>query len=230
MISGTSPPRSVPASRAIALGTIAALLIVLPVASGCSKDNSNEASSASDPVARVNGVDIGQSDLTLAEEDVGDDMKSASPEAKREQLISYLADIILVTQAAEKKLADNADFKRRLTFLRNKLLMGFGLQDEAKSALTDEAMRQVYEEAVKSMGGQEEVRARHILVDGEEEAKAILSEQIKNGADFATLAKEKSKDRAPPMGATSAISARSRWCRNSPTSRSRCIRASCPTR
>ena len=106
--------------------------------------------------------------------------------------------------------------------------MGFGLQDEAKSALTDEAMRQVYEEAVKSMGGQEEVRARHILVDSEEEAKAIL-EQIKNGADFATLAKEKSKDRAP-WRATSAISPRSRWCRNSPTSRSRCIRASCPTR
>ena len=102
MISGTSPPRSVPASRAIALATIAALLIVLPVASGCSKDSSNEASSASDPVlARVNGVDIRQSDLTLAEEDVGDDMKSASPEAKREQLISYLADIILVTQAAD---------------------------------------------------------------------------------------------------------------------------------
>ena len=34
MISGTSPPRSVPASRAIALATIAALLIVMPVASG----------------------------------------------------------------------------------------------------------------------------------------------------------------------------------------------------
>jgi len=169
---------------------------VLPIASGCSKDSSKqEASSASDPVvARVNGVDIKQSDLTLAEEDVGADMQSASPDAKREQLISYLSDIILVTQAAEKKnLADNADFKRRLAFLRNKLLMGFGLQDEAKNALTDEAMRQVYEEAVKSMGGQEEVRARHLLVDTEEEAKTIL-EQIKNGADFATLAKEKSKD------------------------------------
>ena len=71
--------------------------------------------------------------------------------------------------------------------------MGYGLQDEAKAALTDEAMRQVYEEAVKSMGGQEEVRARHILVETEDEAKAIL-EALKGGADFATLAKEKSKD------------------------------------
>jgi peptidyl-prolyl cis-trans isomerase C len=43
------------------------------------------------------------------------------------------------------------------------------------------------------MAGEEEVHARHILVGTEEEAKAIL-EQLKGGADFATLAKEKSKD------------------------------------
>ena len=189
-------PRSAPRQRPIAFATIAALLFVLPAASGCSKNSSSEApASASDPViARVNGVDIKQSDLALAEEDVGADMQAASPEAKREHLISYLADIIMVTQAADKKnIADNPDFKRRLAFLRSKLLMGYELQQEAKTALTDEALKQTYDEAVKSMSGQEEVRARHILVEGEDEAKAIL-EQLKGGADFATLAKEKSKD------------------------------------
>ena len=54
-------------------------------------------------------------------------------------------------------------------------------------------MQKIYDDAVKSMGGQEEVHARHILVETEDEAKAIL-EQLKGGADFATLAKEKSKD------------------------------------
>jgi peptidyl-prolyl cis-trans isomerase C len=189
-------PHSTPRRRPIAFATVAALLFVLPAASGCSKNSSSEApASASDPViARVNGVDIKQSDLALAEEDVGADMQAASPEAKREHLISYLADIIMVTQAADKKnVADNPDFKRRLAFLRNKLLMGFELQQEAKTALTDEALRQTYDEAVKSMSGQEEVRARHILVESEDEAKAIL-EQLKGGADFATVAKEKSKD------------------------------------
>jgi peptidyl-prolyl cis-trans isomerase C len=189
-------PRSAPRQRPIAFATIAALLFVLPAASGCSKNSSSEApASASDPViARVNGVDIKQSDLALAEEDVGADMQAASPEAKREHLISYLADIIMVTQAADKKnIADNPDFKRRLAFLRSKLLMGYELQQEAKTALTDEALKQTYDEAVKSMSGQEEVRARHILVEGEDEAKAIL-EQLKGGADFAKLAKEKSKD------------------------------------
>ena len=189
-------PHSTPRRRPIAFATVAALLFVVPAASGCSKNSSSEApASASDPViARVNGVDIKQSDLALAEEDVGADMQAASPEAKREHLISYLADIIMVTQAADKKnLADSPDFKRRLAFLRSKLLMGYELQQEAKTALTDEALKQTYDEAVKSMSGQEEVHARHILVEGEDEAKAIL-EQLKGGADFAKLAKEKSKD------------------------------------
>jgi peptidyl-prolyl cis-trans isomerase C len=188
------PPRSMPHRRSSALATLT-LLLVLPIAAACSKSSEAPAASGPDPVvARVNGVDIKQSDLALADEDVGADMQNTSPEAKREHLISYLADIIMVTQAAEKKnLGDNPDFKRRLAFLRNKLLMGFGLQEEAKSAITDEALHQTYDEAVKSQGGQEEVRARHILVEAEDEAKAIL-EQLKGGADFATLAKEKSKD------------------------------------
>ena len=195
----TSPnllPRCAPHRRSIALAAVAALLFVLPAVSGCSKETSSEVpASASDPVvARVNGVDIRQSDLQLAEEDVGADMQAATPEARREHLISYLADIIMVTQAADKKkLADNPEFKRRLAFLRNKLLMGYELQDEAKAAVNDETLHQTYNDAVKSMGGQEEVRARHILVESEDEAKA-LQEQLKNGADFATLAKEKSKD------------------------------------
>jgi len=195
----TSPhvlPRSAPRRRPIAFATLAALLFIVPAASGCSKNSSSEApASASDPViARVNGVDITQGDLALAEEDMGADMPATSPEAKRENLISYLADIIMVTQAADKKnLGDNPDFKRRLAFLRNKLLMGYELQREAKTALTDEALHQTYDEAVRSMAGQEEVRARHILVDDENEAKSVL-EQLKSGADFAALAKEKSKD------------------------------------
>jgi peptidyl-prolyl cis-trans isomerase C len=195
-------PRFAPRRRPLAFAAMAALLFIAPAVSGCSKNSSNSSNSsseapasASDPViARVNGVDITPGDLALAEEDVGADMQAVSPEAKREHLISYLADIIMVTQAADKKnLADNPDFKRRLAFLRKKLLMGYELQQEAKTAVTDEALHQTYDEAVRSMAGQEEVRARHILVEGEDEAKAIL-EQLKSGADFATLAKEKSKD------------------------------------
>jgi peptidyl-prolyl cis-trans isomerase C len=185
-----------PSRRTIACLANMALFAAALALSACSKNSSTEvpAFPGDTIVARVNGVDIKQSDLALAEEDAGPEMQAASPDAKREQLINYLADIIIITQAADKKnIADNPDFKRRLAFLRNKLLMGFELQEEVKAAISDEAMRQTYVEAVKSMTGQEEVRARHILVETEDEAKSVL-EQVKGGADFAALAKEKSKD------------------------------------
>jgi len=186
----------IPRPRSSALAATALALLLSAAVAGCSKNSSSEvAASTSDPViARVNGVDVKQSDLALAEEDVGADIQGASPEAKRDHLIAYVADIILVNQAADKKsVADNAEFKRRLAFLRNKLLMGFELQEEAKSAVSDDALHQTYDDAVKSGGSPEEVHARHILVEKEDEAKEII-EQLKNGGDFATLAKEKSKD------------------------------------
>ena len=202
MISANFLLRPAPAQRSLAFAAIGALLLALPVVSACSKNPSSEApTTGSGPViARVNGVDIRESDLALAEEDLGAEVQAASPEAKREHLIAYLADMIMVAQAADKKkLADNPDFQRRLAFMRTKLLMGFELQEEAKAALSDEALHQTYDDAVRSMGGQEEVRARHILVDSEDEAKAVL-DQLKAGGDFATLAKDKSKDPGAAAG------------------------------
>jgi peptidyl-prolyl cis-trans isomerase C len=190
------PIPAMPRRSSGAIALTACILLLVSGLGGCSKNSSSDvsANAADGVVARVNGVDIKQSDLALAEEDLGADVQAASPEAKREHLIAYLADIIMVTQAADKKnVADNPDFKRRLAFLRNKLLMGFELQEEAKAAISDEALRQTYDDAVRSSGGQEEVRARHILVEKEDDAKAIL-EQLKAGGDFAALAKEKSKD------------------------------------
>src|SRR5947209_4225609 len=124
--------QSRPRLRSALLAALAALLL-LPAVGGCSKNSSKEeAASGTGPViARVNGIDIRESDLVLAEEDLGSEIQAAAPEARREQLISYLADMIIMVQAADKKnLADNPDFKRRLAFLRNKLLMGMQLQQE----------------------------------------------------------------------------------------------------
>jgi peptidyl-prolyl cis-trans isomerase C len=149
----------------------------------------------SDPVvARVNGVDIRESDLAFAEEEIGSNIPSIPPEQKRDYLINYLADVIVLSQAAEEqKLADRPDVKHRLAFDRNRLLMEALLQNVGKSALSDSAEHQVYDEAIKQVKNEEEVHARHILVPTEDEAKAIVA-QLKGGADFATLAKEKSKD------------------------------------
>ena len=166
----------------------AALLMTAPAAPTFAQN--------SDPVvAKIDGVEVRESDVTLAEEDLGSNVpQQLTGDAKRDFIISYLTDIMLVAKAAEaKQVPDSKEFKSRLAFIRSKLLMESILQTEGKSAVTDQAMRQVYDEAVKQMSTEEEVRARHILVTTEDEAKAILAE-ITKGADFEKLAKEKSKD------------------------------------
>jgi peptidyl-prolyl cis-trans isomerase C len=149
----------------------------------------------SDPVvARANGVDIRQSDLAMAESDIGRAMPQMGPEQKRDYLITYLADVIILAQAADQQqLANHNEVKHRIEFERHKALMEALLQDAGKAAMTDDAMHKVYDEAIKQTPNEEEVHASHILVATEGEAKDIEA-QLKKGADFATLAKEKSKD------------------------------------
>jgi peptidyl-prolyl cis-trans isomerase C len=194
---------SVPASLAIlrpvvvralgALACVALLTVCAPFAPVPYTDLANAAEE--DPVvARVNSVDIRQSDLAFAEEEIGGNMPTIPPEQKRDYLINYLVDVIVLSQAADKqKLGDRPDIKRRISFDRNRLLMEGLLQDAGKASLSEDAERKVYDEAVKQVKNEEEVHARHILVPSEDEAKAILA-QLKGGADFAALAKEKSKD------------------------------------
>jgi peptidyl-prolyl cis-trans isomerase C len=145
-------------------------------------------------LAKVNGSEIRQSDLALAEEELGPSLAQMDPATKDENVLSFLIDMKIVSKAAEdKKVQDTDDFKKRLAFTRNRLLMDSLLASEGKAATNDDAMKKVYEEASKQIAGEEEVHARHILVETEDEAKAVKAE-LDKGGDFAELAKKKSKD------------------------------------
>ena len=158
-----------------------------------------------DPVvAKVNGTEIRQSDINFAEEEAGQ-LPPMSPEQKQDYLVQFMADMILVSKAAEdKKLGDTAEFKRKLAFNRNKLLMEALLTQTGKEALTDDAMKKVYNDAVKQMGEEKEVHARHILIraaagdekaskEAEDKIKAIIV-RLNKGEDFAKVANETTED------------------------------------
>ena len=152
------------------------------------------AEEANPVLAKVNGSEIRQSDVTLAEEELGPSLAQMDPATKKENVLAFLIDMKIVAKAAEaKKIEDRDDFKARLAFTRNRLLMDNLLAAEGKAATTDEAMKKVYDEAAKQIAGEQEVHARHILVETEDEAKAVV-EELKKGADFAELAKKKAKD------------------------------------
>ena len=180
-------------------GFLAAALGLLLVAAG------PVAAQDKDPlIATVNGTEIHQSDLAVAEEEAGQ-LPPMSPDAKKDYLVQFMADMILVSKAAEaKKMGDGADFKRKIAFARNKLLMEQLLQSVGKEALTDEATHKVYDEAVKQLGEQQEVHARHILIraapgddkagkEAEDKIKAAI-ERLKKGEDFAKVASDVTED------------------------------------
>ncbi len=145
-------------------------------------------------VAKVNGQEIRQSDVAAAEEELASSLQQMDPATRRENIITFLIDMKVVAKAAEdKKVADSTDFKQKMAFARSRLLMDSLLATEGKAALTDDAMKKVYEDATKQVVGEKEVHARHILLPTEEEAKAVKAE-LDKGADFAELAKKKSKD------------------------------------
>jgi peptidyl-prolyl cis-trans isomerase C len=152
------------------------------------------AEDANPVLAKVNGSEIRQSDVALAEEELGPSLAQMDPATKKENVLSFLIDMKIVAKAAEDKKVENSEeFKKRLAFTRNRLLMDTLLAGEGKAATTDDAMKKVYEDASKQIAGEQEVHARHILVETEDDAKAI-EEELKKGADFTELAKKKSKD------------------------------------
>ncbi|MGO4706965.1 peptidylprolyl isomerase [Microvirga sp. 2MCAF38] len=145
-------------------------------------------------VARVNGVDITEADLAIAEADPALQLPNVSDAQKRDLLIGYMIDLKLGAKAAAAaKVGDTPDFARKLAYNQDKTLLDEYLSQEAKKGVTPEAAKKLYDETVKSVTPEQEVRARHILVENEDEAKKVYA-RVKGGEDFAKVAGEVSKD------------------------------------
>jgi peptidyl-prolyl cis-trans isomerase C len=179
-------------------GVVAAALLFAAAAPLSAQD-------AKDPlVAKVNDVEIHQSDLDIIETEAGQ-IPPMSADAKKDYLVAFMTDLILVSKAAqEQKLDGTPDFARKVEFNRNKLLMSALLDKTGKAAMTDEAMHKVYDDAVKQMTPEQEVHARHILVRAapgddkaskaaEDKIKAVAA-RLKKGEDFAKVAAEVTED------------------------------------
>ena len=75
-------------------------------------------------VATVNGAPIKESDLVIAEQDIGSQLQSVPDASRRDYLIRFMADLKLGAQAAEQaKLQDAPDFAQRVEYFRDKILL-----------------------------------------------------------------------------------------------------------
>jgi peptidyl-prolyl cis-trans isomerase C len=153
------------------------------------------AAAADDPVlARIDGVDIKQSDIDFAASEVGPRLANYPPEERKRVLLQFVIENELMAAAGEKDNLDETDsFDARVKYHARRALRDAYFDSSIVGGVTEEDAKKIYDDKIAKMKPEQEVHARHILVGTEEEAKEI-AERLKKGEDFATLAKEKSKD------------------------------------
>ena len=115
-----------------------------------------------------------------------------TPELRAAVRDELIARELFVQEAEKKGLTRNAEVQRQLDNLRQDVLIRALIRDHLKAnPVKDDEIKAEYEK-IRKQAGDKEYRARHILVDSEDEARGII-EQLKKGAKFEELAK-KSKD------------------------------------
>lgn len=209
-VGGAGTPPSAPAATGggkgwmIASIVLAAALIVVLIVQPFSKDDSKTA------VATVNGTDITKAQLydKLVEAGgkatlqnlitttlVDQEAKKANITVTDEDINTEIADLTKQFGGEEALNSALAQSSMTLDDLKKQMPLQVEIRKlvEPKVTVTDEDISKYFEENKASFNQEEQVRASHILVETKEEADAIVK-QLKDGADFATLAKEKSAD------------------------------------
>jgi peptidyl-prolyl cis-trans isomerase C len=134
-------------------------------------------------VAKVDGVEILARDLQYAEEVFGPSVRGMDEKARHDFLVNYAADVLIMSKAAQKQnvAIDEADLQRFFVFLRNKALMDKLLKDTAAAASTDEIIRKTYDDAVKNVTLEPEIRMPSMLfkVDDMNDGKAAKAAEAK---------------------------------------------------
>jgi len=111
------------------------------------------------------------------------------------QLLNRLISIqVVLAKGKAEGLADDPQVKKLVEQAESEAISRTYIQKIIEAKVTDEAIQKVYDEDLKQHPPQIEIRASHILVKTEDEAKELIK-QLEGGADFATLAKEKSIDK-----------------------------------
>ncbi|EWS60916.1 putative parvulin-type peptidyl-prolyl cis-trans isomerase precursor [Methylibium sp. T29-B] len=100
----------------------------------------------------------------------------------------------IFTQAAEKRgVTATPEYKAQMELARQSILIRELFADfQKKNPVTDAEVQAEYDK-YKAQAGDKEYRVRHILVETEDEAKALIA-QIQGGASFEETAKKSSKD------------------------------------
>ncbi len=167
-------------------------------------NTTSTASTAKDPkdyvVIKIDGDDIRNSEVQeiwkgLFQGSTPPDFSSFDETIRQNVLRGLISERLIYKEATKAGFDKNEEVKKRIESLQKQLIMQAFMESKSKAMVTDEQIKAAYDEKAAANKGQEEVKARHILVATEAEAKKI-TEELKKGGDFEKIAKEKSTDKA----------------------------------
>ena len=149
-------------------------------------------------VAIVNGKPVPTARVEALAQQLAKSGRPVSPEMMGQLKEEVIARELFMQEAQRQGLDANDDFKAQMELSRQAILIRelFGTFQK-NNPVTDDEIKAEYDKFVAANSGKE-YRARHILVEKEEQAKAIIA-SIKKGAKFEDIAKKQSKD--PGSGA-----------------------------
>ncbi|HEY0523976.1 MAG TPA: peptidylprolyl isomerase [Stellaceae bacterium] len=171
------------------------------LAAGAAAVSFAAASAADDPVvARINGQELHRSDVEAAQRGLPQQIQQMPLESIYPMLLDQMVNGKLLSEAGrQEKLDQDPEVKKQLARVEDRVLQQAYIGKEVEKAATDDKLKAKYEQYVKDNPPKEEVNARHILVEKEADAKAVIAD-LNKGADFADLAKKKSTDPAAQNG------------------------------
>ncbi len=154
-----------------------------------------------DPVvATLDGMEIRRSEVERARNLLPAQYRKMPFERVFEPLLERIINIRLAAKAGRaENLHDDKKVQEQVARFEDRLIEQAYLDRRIAAAVTDEAVKSRYEDGAKDFEAEDEVRARHILVKTEKEAKAIIAE-LDGGADFAALAGRKSTGPSKAQG------------------------------
>ena len=163
-------------------------------APAAASDAAAPARNPSDVVARVGDRTITEGELELARQEFGAELQQVPPAQQRPLVVSALVNMEMLAQAAiDAGLDKGPEFEMRKAFVEMQALRSAYVENEIVNGITPEEIQKAYETMVVTpFKPEEQIRARHILVETEDEAKQIIAD-LDAGKSFEELAKQ-SKD------------------------------------
>jgi len=142
---------------------------------------------------KVNGITVPQARFDFILKNATSQGQADTPELRAKVKEEMINREVLAQEAVKKGLDKNPEVVIQIELQRQGVLINAYLQDYVKAhPITDEMMKKEYDQ-VKAQSGGKEYKARHILVESEDEAKQIIA-QLKKGGNFEKIAADKSKD------------------------------------